>query len=578
MLAFTSPHHACTEAVFAADSPSCGNGVIEDGEYCELGIEPECCNGQCRLWDFQTLGGFAAGSEHYCLIRYSYRADSGAVDCFGSNEHGESTPPPGDFMSVAAGRNFTCAQRRDQTVVCWGDDSEGQATPPAGKFHSIKAGDSHACGVRENGAIECWGNDADGRTTPPEETLASLTTGSSHSCGVNGDHEIRCWGTNSDGESNPPEGIFVSVAAGDRATCAINSDYDVVCWGNNSAGQADPPDDLFVTALAMRGSHACALKSYYDDPVCWGSNESGQSDPVPFTVASDYNSLALGDRFSCRFYEYHVDCWGEVEGRIIPTCGPTLPVRGDTCDDALPIEATHGSHVHGDINTGAEVDYPECGGDTGDLWYSFELESAASVEVLVNDIDPLSATFDASVALLRGDTCDGLEQLACDQGDRPGFDARIATTNLTAGRYFVVIGGHGDEGATHLDVIISTPNTTTTTTLPSTATTTQPGGGCGDDAVQEGEQCDDGDSSYEPGDVCSRSCLFVVCGRPVTDENGPRASDALFVLHVAVDLGTCAGSVCDVNTDGSITVADALTILQVSVGRDIPLQCPPLTD
>ena len=50
--------------------------------------------------------------------------------------------------SVSAGYLHTCEVKSDGTVVCWGNDEWGQATPPPGEFASVSAGRLHTCGVR----------------------------------------------------------------------------------------------------------------------------------------------------------------------------------------------------------------------------------------------------------------------------------------------------------------------------------------------------------------------------------------------------------------------------------------------
>ena len=66
-------------------------------------------------------------------------------------------PPEGEFLSVSAGDNHTCALRTDATVACWGWNGNGRATPPEGEFTAVSAGGEHTCGVRADGAVVCWG-------------------------------------------------------------------------------------------------------------------------------------------------------------------------------------------------------------------------------------------------------------------------------------------------------------------------------------------------------------------------------------------------------------------------------------
>lgn len=99
---------------------------------------------------------------------------------------------------------------------------------------------------------------------------------------------------------------------------------------------------------------------------------------------------------------------------------------------------------------------------------------------------------------------------------------------------------------------------------------------CGNGTVDGGEQCDDGDARYLPGDYCRANCTRIPCAKP-TDSSGPlpKASDALFILKVVVGQLLCDLRVCDADNSGKITAADALRALRVAVGQDVPLLCPP---
>lgn len=65
------------------------------------------------------------------------------------------------------------------------------------------------------------------------------------------------------------------------------------------------------------------------------------------------------------------------------------------------------------------------------------------------------------------------------------------------------------------------------------------------------------------------------CGFPVTDGARPGASDALYVLRVAVGSAACDLCVCDINGSGGVAAGDALTILKAAVGIEIDYDCPP---
>lgn len=102
-----------------------------------------------------------------------------------------------------------------------------------------------------------------------------------------------------------------------------------------------------------------------------------------------------------------------------------------------------------------------------------------------------------------------------------------------------------------------------------------PCSGCGNGAVEEPETCDDGDTTFVPGDSCSGECSLLPCGVPTNGAAVPKTSDALFVLKAAVQSSNCDVLVCDVNDSGTVTTADALLILKKAVGQAVALHCPP---
>ena len=63
------------------------------------------------------------------------------------------------------------------------------------------------------------------------------------------------------------------------------------------------------------------------------------------------------------------------------------------------------------------------------------------------------------------------------------------------------------------------------------------------------------------------------CGQPVTDGDGPSASDALGVLRAAVGTTECEVCVCDVDGNGRVVAADALATLRRAVGQPGGDQC-----
>ncbi|MBK6847393.1 MAG: hypothetical protein IPG96_07565 [Proteobacteria bacterium] len=83
--------------------------------------------------------------------------------CWGRNDRGQATPPPGEFSSVSAGNGYACGVRTNGTLACWGSDTYGKAAAPlGGTFSSVSAGNQHTCAVRSTGTVTCWGDNSEG--------------------------------------------------------------------------------------------------------------------------------------------------------------------------------------------------------------------------------------------------------------------------------------------------------------------------------------------------------------------------------------------------------------------------------
>jgi len=103
------------------------------------------------------------------------------------------------------------------------------------------------------------------------------------------------------------------------------------------------------------------------------------------------------------------------------------------------------------------------------------------------------------------------------------------------------------------------------------------GGLCGNSIIDLGEQCDDGDILWDTGEFCNATCFMLGCGDP-DDSGSIVATDALITLNVAVSLTECDECVCNVDSSGGptpVTASDALRVLNVAVGGDLELACPP---
>jgi hypothetical protein len=100
-----------------------------------------------------------SASSHTCGL-----LSNGTATCWGSDYSAALHVPPGLYLDITAGSNFSCGRTEDEITSCWGcfgsdDEDLGKACsqqPPAGLM-SLEAGAFHACGLDVSGNLECWG-------------------------------------------------------------------------------------------------------------------------------------------------------------------------------------------------------------------------------------------------------------------------------------------------------------------------------------------------------------------------------------------------------------------------------------
>lgn len=287
----------------------------------------------------------AAGVFHSCAMR------TFDVKCWGYNGYGQlgngslgsaSTPVSvaglSDPVSIATGRNHTCAARSSGSVQCWGSNEHGQlgdntsndsplpvtvmigdqAPVPLSGATAVTAGYAHNC-APVNGGAYCWGVNGNGqlgnnsqtdshRAVPvvglgPDSTVTMISAGFGHTCAVVG-AAVQCWGDNNNGQlgngtdddSMTPVGVsgltgsVSAVTSGDTHTCAVVDD-GVQCWGSNQYGQLGTgsfnsssvpvtalPPGSGVTAVTAGQNYTCAISTANGATTtrCWGNGMLGR--------------------------------------------------------------------------------------------------------------------------------------------------------------------------------------------------------------------------------------------------------------------------------------------------------------
>ena len=244
-----------------------------------------------------------AGGSHTCLLRHNH------VECFGSNEFGESNVPELiNPVLVTAGYHHSCAL--DATgVKCWGENTSHQLDVPGlWNVRALTAGYNLTCAIHDDGIL-CWGLSSGTPLSLVQDmphnfsNPRALALTSDQVCVID-DHGPRCWGT---AHGTVPVATAPShLRAGESFGCLMD-DTQVKCWGSTGYAQTTVPSfDDDVRDIAAGGSHACAVLS--NRVRCWGSNNYGESTPVQLL---NPRLIALGLNHSCAVDDVGVKCWGE---------------------------------------------------------------------------------------------------------------------------------------------------------------------------------------------------------------------------------------------------------------------------
>ncbi|MBL8685151.1 MAG: hypothetical protein JNK05_38595 [Myxococcales bacterium] len=191
-----------------------------------------------------TIDQVTAGDTHSCVRRLP-SVDGGApLFCWGTGANGElgtgtnaslaspSTPVLGGFewLSVAAGVNFTCGRRANGQVFCWGINMQGQlgdgtstmrlapmsAVSGLSDSSTIETGSQFACARRPGGQVACWGLNNVGQLGA---TLPAARASAVDIAGLSG---------------------VTSLASGAESSCVGRLGREVLCWGGNSRLQLGP--------------------------------------------------------------------------------------------------------------------------------------------------------------------------------------------------------------------------------------------------------------------------------------------------------------------------------------------------
>lgn len=101
--------------------------------------------------------GVIVGGWHTCKLNDG----DGSIQCVGRNDSGQIDVPSGQYLSVDAGREHTCAVTSESQLRCWGEDALGQSSPPGGSDYLEVSSNAFAnfnCALTDERKVRCWGD------------------------------------------------------------------------------------------------------------------------------------------------------------------------------------------------------------------------------------------------------------------------------------------------------------------------------------------------------------------------------------------------------------------------------------
>jgi hypothetical protein len=114
-------------------------------------------------------GPFASLSisqKHICAL-----TTAGTITCWGKNLQGQCDAPEGQFTTVTAAYDYSCALDLNQDAVCWGAQNgltKQSNVVHAGPFVQLISQAFHdTCGLRTDGSVQCWKDSGDLALTAP---------------------------------------------------------------------------------------------------------------------------------------------------------------------------------------------------------------------------------------------------------------------------------------------------------------------------------------------------------------------------------------------------------------------------
>lgn len=305
----------------------------------------------------QSRPSISSGYYHTCALEQRQGVEiRGALRCWGQDNHGQASPPPGIFKQVSSGALVSCAIGLDSKAKCWGAISEPQSNLG---FSQISAGKSHACGIRTNGHIECWGAIDNGKTdaTKEKHQYTQVSCGNSNTCAIRLDGSLECWGKYyGDKETSLPKAKFKKISLGSRRkACGITMQDDIVCWVASTRSEEGDHE-------TTEGERMCCLLS----SRFIFTNTCIETIPTPYLKIGPFVQLSTGSQGVCAIRSNRtVACWGQLRSLI--------PTNSTIQYEAISLGVDHACAINTDDNLNCWHRGPNFGAQEVPLGFSLAL-------------------------------------------------------------------------------------------------------------------------------------------------------------------------------------------------------------
>jgi hypothetical protein len=145
--------------------------------------------------------------------------------------------PPGTFVAIDGGWNHFLAIRKDGTAVGWGLNFDGQATPPPGQFLQVAAAKEFSVGLRPDHSVVQWGHIWS--SAIPTGPVLKIASGYEFSAALLANGTVYAWGNSFGGCLNVPSGTYIDITCAGEWGAALRADGQVVFWGNSAPPQGN---------------------------------------------------------------------------------------------------------------------------------------------------------------------------------------------------------------------------------------------------------------------------------------------------------------------------------------------------